>query len=93
METTAMPFSDRLRALRAARGFSQEKLARAADVSTGTVARLEHAGLDPSWSTVVKLAHALGVSPNDFLDEEGKSADVAEGPPPGEKRTRRKKGE
>ncbi len=70
METIAMPFSDRLRALRTERGFSQEKLARAADVSTGTVARLEHAGLDPSWSTVVKLAQALGVSPNDFLDEE-----------------------
>jgi transcriptional regulator with XRE-family HTH domain len=67
---SAMPFSDRLKALRTRRGFSQEALARAADVSTATVARLEHAGLDPSWSTVVKLARALGVGPSDFLDEE-----------------------
>lgn len=65
-----MSFSERLKALRTERGLAQEALARAAGVSTATVARLEHAGLDPSWSTVVKLAGALGVNPNDFLDKE-----------------------
>ena len=76
-----MPFSDRLKALRNAAGLTQEALARAADVSTATVARLEHAGLDPSWNTVLKLASALRVSPNDFLDED-KSAPIGE---PGKK--------
>ena len=46
METTAMPFSDRLRALRTAQSFSQEKLARVADVSTGTVG----AWNTPGWT-------------------------------------------
>jgi transcriptional regulator with XRE-family HTH domain len=64
-----MSFSDRLKTLRKAAGLTQEGLARAADISTATVARLEYAGLDPSWNTVVKLARALEVSPNHFLDE------------------------
>jgi transcriptional regulator with XRE-family HTH domain len=72
-----MPFNDRLKALRTAAGLTQEALARAADVSTATVARLEYAGLDPSWNTVVKLASALRVGPNDFLDKDN-SAPVEE---------------
>jgi transcriptional regulator with XRE-family HTH domain len=70
----SMPFSDRLKALRKAAGLTQEGLARAADISTATVARLEYAGLDPSWNTVVKLARALQLSPNHFLDEEPPAA-------------------
>jgi putative transcriptional regulator len=64
-----MAFKDRLRALRDSAGLSQEKLARAAGVSTSTVVKLEHGPLDPSWETAVKLARALGVRLDDFLDE------------------------
>jgi transcriptional regulator with XRE-family HTH domain len=55
-------FGERLKALREQAGLTQEKLARAADVSLMTVSRLERKGLDPNWSTVVALARALGVS-------------------------------
>ena len=60
-------FGERLKALREEAGMTQEKLARAADLSLMTVAKLEHKeGVDPNWSTVVKLARALGVSVAEF---------------------------
>jgi transcriptional regulator with XRE-family HTH domain len=63
-------FGKRLKELRMEAGMTQEALARAADVSNGTVAKLEHVeGMDPSWSTVQKLAKALGVEVTAFLQE------------------------
>jgi DNA-binding XRE family transcriptional regulator len=51
----------------------QEALARAADVSTGTVSKLEEKpGMDPAWSTVCKLADALGVSTEAFRGKAAK---------------------
>jgi transcriptional regulator with XRE-family HTH domain len=63
-------FSTRLRALRERAGLTQEGLARAANLSTATVAKLERKGKeqDPSWSTVLALADALGVSVEEFRD-------------------------
>jgi transcriptional regulator with XRE-family HTH domain len=64
-----MNFGKRLRALRKEAGMTQEKLARLADVSNATVFKLETVeGQDPSWSTVCKLADALGVSVQEFRD-------------------------
>lgn len=74
-----MNFGERLRELRKQAGMTQEKLARAADVSNATVFKLETVeGQDPSWSTVVKLARALGVSVAEFDD--GDAADAPEVP-------------
>jgi transcriptional regulator with XRE-family HTH domain len=68
-------FGERLRELRDKAEMTQEALARAADVSTGTVSKLEEReGMDPSWSTVCKLADALGVSTEDFRSKEAKPA-------------------
>ncbi len=77
-----MAFSDRLRALRIAAGLTQEGLARAADLSTTTVAKLERLPMGPAWETVVKLAEALGVSLDAFKD--APAADPSIKPPPAE---------
>jgi transcriptional regulator with XRE-family HTH domain len=79
-----MAFKDRLKALREAAGLTQEGLARAADMSTSTVAKIENAGVDPAWSTVIRLAHGLGVRADAFEDEQpdaspGKPAKVRKG--------------
>lgn len=61
-----MSFSGRLRALREAAGLTQQGLATKAGMSVSAVSKLEHAGIDPSWSTVVRLGKALGVSVSAF---------------------------
>jgi transcriptional regulator with XRE-family HTH domain len=55
-----------LRRLRTARGWSQEALAREADLATGAVARIERAEANPTWTTVRRLATALGVGLEDL---------------------------
>jgi transcriptional regulator with XRE-family HTH domain len=56
-------FGDRLRDLRKAKGWSQEKLARESGVSTSLVSRIEQQAeeYDPTWSTVRAFAKALEV--------------------------------
>lgn len=54
-------FGLRLKELRSAQAMTQEQLARAADVSVGTVRSLEQFAYDPSWPTTQLLAKALGV--------------------------------
>jgi len=63
-------FALRLRQLREQAELSQEALARKADLSTGTVVKLERASKpkDPSWTTVLALAKALGVSLTEFAE-------------------------
>jgi len=65
-------FAVRLRALREGAGLTQQALAVAAELSVSYVAKLERGVADPSWSTVVRLARALGVSVAAF-DEVGMS--------------------
>jgi transcriptional regulator with XRE-family HTH domain len=57
-----MEFAEMLRHLRKRAGFSQEGLAREAEVSVATIVKLE-AGrvVDPTWSTIRRLAKALKV--------------------------------
>ncbi|MBP3959441.1 helix-turn-helix transcriptional regulator [Gemmata sp. G18] len=71
-------FSERLKRLRKQAGMTQEALARAANVSNTTVAKLEQGVGDPTWNTVVALARALGVSVAEF--DEGGEAEVPEQP-------------
>ena len=51
----------KLRPLRLERAWTQEDLAKAAGISTGTVLRLEKGARAPFPTTVRKLAEALGV--------------------------------
>jgi transcriptional regulator with XRE-family HTH domain len=58
-----------VRALREKLQWSQERLAREADITTGYVARLEKGLHDPSLSTIEKLAGALKTSVSQLLGE------------------------
>ena len=51
-----------IRQLRNKRGLSQEDLAHAAGVTTGTVSTIERGNSNPTWGTVKSIAQALGVS-------------------------------
>jgi len=55
------PLEKRLKQLRAARGLSQEALAKKAHVSRGYLARLELGRHDPTLSVLRRLAKALQV--------------------------------
>lgn len=59
-------FGARLRALRTAKEMTQERLGELAGMRYQEIARLERGDRTPSWQTVLRLAEALGVEPNDF---------------------------
>ncbi len=65
-------FGRRLRALREEQGLTQSALGEAVGMLQSAVARLEAGEREPGWPTVLKLAEALGVEPNDFVEEKPK---------------------
>jgi transcriptional regulator with XRE-family HTH domain len=65
-----MAFKDRLKSLRLQAGLTQDRLARATDLTVSTVSKLEQGWTEPSWATVQQLALALGVSVEAFRDTE-----------------------
>ena len=58
----------KIKDLRNRNGFSQEQLAEESKLSLRTIQRIEHGESVPRGDTLVRLAHALGVSPYDLLD-------------------------
>ena len=67
------PISQRLRAIRLARGLTQVDLGEKIGQPQATVARMETASTwNPSAETILKLAAALGCTPNDLLGYPGK---------------------
>ncbi len=64
----ASVFGLRLKELREAAGLSQKDLAEKAGLSQRAVSHLEQLRNEPSWSSVVALADALGVTPMAFLE-------------------------
>ncbi len=62
-------FGPRLRALREARGLSQDALGKLCDppMRYQVLAKFERSEQTPSWATVLKLAKALGIGPEEFL--------------------------
>ena len=61
-----------LKALRNQKGWSQEKLAREANISYHTVIKLEQSVIkNPRIETVIKLADALEVSLDELIGREG----------------------
>jgi transcriptional regulator with XRE-family HTH domain len=87
----APPFNERLKQLREAAGLTQEQLAKASGLSVSAVSKLEQRGIDPSWSTVLRLAQPLGVTVIAFAEDGGPKPAVAATPATG-KRTRKQKG-
>ncbi len=81
----------RVRELRESKGWTQAKLAELAALEANALARIERAEREPGWGTVLKLAGALGVTPDAFLSddthtEESPSPD----PPPAPKKPGKK---
>jgi transcriptional regulator with XRE-family HTH domain len=61
-------FARNLRAARAERGLSQERLAELSDLHMTDVGRIERAERDPGIRTAAKLARGLGVPLSSLLD-------------------------
>jgi transcriptional regulator with XRE-family HTH domain len=61
-------FAANLRRERQRAGLSQEALGDLCDLHRTEVSLLERAGREPRLSTIVRLAHGLGVAPRDLLD-------------------------
>jgi transcriptional regulator with XRE-family HTH domain len=59
-------FAEQLRALRAEAGLTQERLAARAGRHPSTRRQFEYALREPSYGSLVKLAHGLGVSLSAF---------------------------
>ncbi len=60
----------RIRVARKGAGFSQEKLARRAEMSLNGMASIERGEIvDPHISTLSRIADALGVSVSELLEE------------------------
>ena len=79
----ASGFGTRLTELREAAGLSQYALAKKSGVTAQAISKLEQGERDPSWSTVVKLARALGIGVEKF--------DVKDDEPPATKPKKPKK--
>lgn len=65
----AVRFCERLGAVRRKRGYTQEQLARLAEVSIGTVRDLEQGRRMPWMTTAVALARALGTTVEQLTGE------------------------
>ncbi len=65
-----MPQLRQLREIRERQFLTQKELADRSGVSRVTIARLEGAGEDARFSTVKKLAAALGVEPQELVGNE-----------------------
>lgn len=78
-------FGRRLRQLRDKAKLTQNELAEAAGIHIITISKLERGKIDPSWTTVLLLAEALEVSPNDFKEAgDGEPDAPEEAEPPAE---------
>lgn len=71
-------FAGRLRELRMAAGLTQQQMAENAGMALRTVTALESGDRKPTWSTVLTLARALGVTCEAFTQE---PADVSQRKP------------
>jgi len=60
-------FGHNLRAARRTAGLSLEGLARQSGVSWSYIGRLERGTANPALTTILKLAHGIGVEPNTLL--------------------------
>ena len=60
-------FGKRVRELREAKGWTQERLAEAAGMNWLQVGHIERGASDPKLSTIVKLAKAFRIPPADLL--------------------------
>ena len=66
-----MTFGERLKYIRKLKGLSQEQLALKIGLQTkAAISKIEKNITNPNQSTICRLAHALGVKPQDLFSEE-----------------------
>ena len=58
-----------VRAKRVARFWTQEQLAREAGISQKALSKIENDEVEPRFSTIIRLAKALGVDPSELVAE------------------------
>jgi transcriptional regulator with XRE-family HTH domain len=75
-KAAAAAFGRRVRELRDREGLTQDHLAKLSGMQSSAIGRFERGTHDPRLSTVLAIAHGLGVSPGELLDT---LADAAEG--------------
>ena len=67
--STSQNLSNNIKRLREAKGLSQEKLARLADVANNTLIKMESGeNQNPTLDTLKKVAKALGVSVDELIN-------------------------
>jgi transcriptional regulator with XRE-family HTH domain len=59
---------EKVRSLRQERGLTQQSLAESLDLSVAYVSLIERGGRNPPYTTVIAIAHALGVSPREICE-------------------------
>ena len=64
--TPQLPHGRAIRAIRTERGLSQESAALDAEMEPSWLSHIESGRRDPSWSTVERIAGALGVKVSDI---------------------------
>jgi transcriptional regulator with XRE-family HTH domain len=63
----AIAFGERVRELRTERGWSQERLAEAADLNVIQLSNLERGANEPKLSTILRLAAAFRITASELL--------------------------
>ncbi len=63
----AIRFGQQIRILREARGWTMEQLAEVAEMNPLQVGHIERGASDPKLSTILKLARALAVRPEELF--------------------------
>jgi len=67
---TAVKIGCSVREQRVRRFMTQEQLAQAAGISSRQLVRIERNEVEPRFSTILKLAKALGMEPSELVDRE-----------------------
>ena len=67
-EKTIKDFGENLKKIRMGKGLSLRQLADIADLNFGNIGDIELGKVNPSLTTIVTLAAALGVSRTDLMD-------------------------
>lgn len=66
-DSVAREFAERLRKTRERQGYNQSELARRSGLTPAAISQLEGGQREPNFSTLVRLATALGTTPNDLM--------------------------
>lgn len=74
IDDRAAEFAKRLRTIRERKNFTQIDLGTAAGLSPAAISQLESGDRRPNFATLVRLAKALGVTPDTLLGVEGAEA-------------------